>query len=545
MTPRSHPAGTRRPADPGDLPGRPGTPVPGAGVPGRPPAVTVQVSAGTPVGSDPGPAGIGPATNDSCGGRGDETVPRSRYGAAHDRRRCRRGEDPGRSGRRPARLAGGSQQALRAAARAAGRQHHRRPRRGRRGDRPVRVGQVHALPRDQPAGADRLGPDRGGRPAAAGGGQGAGPAARRRRHGLPVVQPLRAQDDPAKRHARPDQGPRQVQGRRAAAGDGAAGAGRHRQPGGQAAGAAVRRSAAAGRHRPRAGDGPQADALRRADLGARPGDDQRGARRHDVPRARGHDDDGGHPRDGLRPPGGRPRDLHGGRQAGRAGTAGGVLQRPQERARPGLPVQDSHPLTHERIPPMRLRTLAAGMAALALALTACGDDGGGGGGEAASIVDKAKNDKKLVIGIKYDQPGLGLRSADGTVSGFDVEMAKYIAKELGVEESGIEWKETVSSNREPFIQQGQVDMVVATYSITDTRKEKVSFAGPYFVAGQSLLVRADNTDITGAESLNNNKKLCSVQGSTPAKKIKEEYAKNVQLQEYDSYSKCVDALLGG
>jgi len=198
---------------------------------------------------------------------------------------------------------------------------------------------------------------------------------------------------------------------------------------------------------------------------------------------------------------------------------------------------------------MRLRTLAAGMAALALALTACGDDsgdgGGGGGSSASSIVDKAKNDKKLVIGIKYDQPGLGLRSADGSFSGFDVEMAKYIAKELGVEESGIEWKETVSANREPFIQQGQVDMVVATYSITDARKEKVSFAGPYFVAGQSLLVRSDSTDITGPESLNNNKKLCSVSGSTPAKKIKDEYAKNVQLQEFDSYSKCVDALIGG
>lgn len=193
---------------------------------------------------------------------------------------------------------------------------------------------------------------------------------------------------------------------------------------------------------------------------------------------------------------------------------------------------------------MRLRTLAAGMAVLALALTACGDDSSNGGGVAASVVDKAKNDKKLTIGIKFDQPGLGLRSADGSFSGFDVEMAKYIAKELGVEESGITFKETVSSNREPFIQQGQVDMVLATYSITDARKEKVSFAGPYFVAGQSLLVRSDSADITGAESLNNNKKLCSVKGSTPAKKIKDEYAKNVQLQEFDSYSKCVDALIG-
>lgn len=193
---------------------------------------------------------------------------------------------------------------------------------------------------------------------------------------------------------------------------------------------------------------------------------------------------------------------------------------------------------------MRLRTMAAGVAALALALAACGDDAGGGGSSATSVVDKAKNDKKLTIGIKYDQPGLGLRSADGSFSGFDVEMAKIVAKSLGVEESGITFKETVSTNREPFIQQGQVDLVIATYSITDTRKEKVSFAGPYFVAGQSLLVRSDSTDVTGVESLNNNKKLCSVKGSTPAKKIKDEFAKNVQLQEFDSYSKCVDALIG-
>ncbi|GAA3566655.1 glutamate ABC transporter substrate-binding protein [Nonomuraea rosea] len=186
------------------------------------------------------------------------------------------------------------------------------------------------------------------------------------------------------------------------------------------------------------------------------------------------------------------------------------------------------------------RSLYAVFAVVALAATACG----GGQESYASVVDKAKNDKKLVIGVKSDQPGLGLRTPDGSFTGFDIEVAKYVAKELGVETKDITFKETVSANREAFLQQGQVDMVVATYSITDARKQKVSFAGPYFVAGQALLVRADDAKLTGPDTLNG-KKLCSVAGSTPAQKVKTEYAKEVQLQEERTYSACVDRVLGG
>ncbi|GAA4918715.1 glutamate transport system substrate-binding protein [Nonomuraea thailandensis] len=185
------------------------------------------------------------------------------------------------------------------------------------------------------------------------------------------------------------------------------------------------------------------------------------------------------------------------------------------------------------------RSLFAVFAVVAVA-SGCG----GGSDSHASIVDKAKNDKKLVIGVKADQPGLGLRTPDGAFTGFDIEVATYVAKQLGVEPSGITFKETVSANREAFIEQGQVDMVVATYSITDARKQKVSFAGPYFVAGQDLLVRAEEAALTGPEALNG-KKLCSVAGSTPAQKVKSEYAKEVQLQEERTYSACVDRVLGG
>lgn len=144
------------------------------------------------------------------------------------------------------------------------------------------------------------------------------------------------------------------------------------------------------------------------------------------------------------------------------------------------------------------------------------------------------------IGIKYDQPGLGLKEATG-YTGFDVEVANYVAKELGY--GTVNFIETPSAQRETMIQGGQVEMIFATYSITDARKEKVSFAGPYFVAGQDLLVRTDS-DITGPDTMNG-KKLCSVTGSTPAKRIKDEHSKDVQLQEYDTYSKCVEALNSG
>jgi glutamate transport system substrate-binding protein len=167
---------------------------------------------------------------------------------------------------------------------------------------------------------------------------------------------------------------------------------------------------------------------------------------------------------------------------------------------------------------------------------------GGSGNGATGVVGKAQRDKKLVIGVKADQPGLGLQTGS-RYEGFDIEIAKIIAKDLGVDESGIQWKTTVSANREPFIQQGTVDLVIATYTINDDRKKKVNFAGPYFIAGQDLLVKSDNTAITGPESLDG-KKVCSVTGSTPAKRIQTDHPK-AKLQLFDAYSKCVEALSQG
>lgn len=156
----------------------------------------------------------------------------------------------------------------------------------------------------------------------------------------------------------------------------------------------------------------------------------------------------------------------------------------------------------------------------------------------------AGNNHKVTIGVKFDQPGLSLRKPDGSLSGFDVDVARYVAQQLGYRPVEIEWKEAPSSQRETLIQNGQVDYIVGTYSITPERKKKVGFAGPYFQTGQSLLVRSENADIVGPESLQNNKKLCSVAGSTPAQRIKQKYP-GVQLQRYDTYALCVEALKNG
>ena len=167
---------------------------------------------------------------------------------------------------------------------------------------------------------------------------------------------------------------------------------------------------------------------------------------------------------------------------------------------------------------------------LVLPLAACGGGGGVGG-------DPGKGGP-VTIGIKFDQPGLGQQEGSN-YTGFDVEVARYVAKELGY--TDVTFKESPSAQRETLLQSEQVKMIFATYSITDDRKTKVSFGGPYFVAGQDLLVKTSNSDITGPDSLNG-KKLGSVTGSTSAKKIKDQYSTGVQLQEYDAYSKCVEAL---
>lgn len=192
---------------------------------------------------------------------------------------------------------------------------------------------------------------------------------------------------------------------------------------------------------------------------------------------------------------------------------------------------------------------------LALSLAACGGDDDEPEVEVASDTEfeagttmaEIAEAGTVTVGTKFDQPGFGLQNLEGEPEGFDVEVAKIIAGAMGIAPEDIEWKESTSDIREQVIEDGEVDFVVATYTINDERKERITFAGPYYEAGQMLMVAEDNDTIEGPEDLADNPdaKVCSVTGSTPSENIKEYLASEDQLVLFDVYDKCADALDNG
>jgi glutamate transport system substrate-binding protein len=203
---------------------------------------------------------------------------------------------------------------------------------------------------------------------------------------------------------------------------------------------------------------------------------------------------------------------------------------------------------------MKKTGFGVALASLAIALVAgCGmsssgasaSGGANGKFEAGTTMERLSSAGKITVGTKFDQPLFGLKGLSGKPEGFDVEIAKIIAGDLGIDASKIDWVETPSKVREEKLEQGAVDLVVATYTINDERKKRVTFAGPYYTAGQDLMVKSDNSAIVGPESLRSARaKVCSVTGSTPAEKIKQ-YIDASQLVLFDVYSKCADALRTG
>jgi len=203
---------------------------------------------------------------------------------------------------------------------------------------------------------------------------------------------------------------------------------------------------------------------------------------------------------------------------------------------------------------IRTKAAVAGIG-LALSLAACGDAGSDEGADvSAEEVESGKFEEgskmaelaeagEVTVGVKFDQPGLGFKDAASDIpTGFDVEIAKLLVADLGIDpqSDSVTWEETISDNREPYLQEGRVDLVLATYSITEERRAIVGQTGPYLVTGQQILVKEDS-NIQGKEDLQG-EEVCSATGSTSIENVE---AEGMVPAAAPDYSQCVEDVLNG
>ena len=204
---------------------------------------------------------------------------------------------------------------------------------------------------------------------------------------------------------------------------------------------------------------------------------------------------------------------------------------------------------------MLLRRISGAViaAALLLATAACGSGATGSDAPepaknvsfpAGSTMDTIAKSGKLRVGVKFDHPLLSQRNLKGKLEGFEADMVRYIAAKLGLDESKIELVEASGSNREQFLQQDKVDMVVATLSITDKRQQVISFAGPYLNVKQDLVVKKGNPSGIRNPQDPPGRKVCSTLGGAVSDVTRTTYPQT-NLVEFDVSSKCIDALKTG
>ena len=160
-----------------------------------------------------------------------------------------------------------------------------------------------------------------------------------------------------------------------------------------------------------------------------------------------------------------------------------------------------------------------------------------------TLLRKIQDRGKIVVGVKYDVPMFGLfNSATHKVEGFDADIAQEIANYILGSPDAIEFKETISNNRIPFLKNGTVDVVVSTMTINAEREKEIDFSVVYYLAGQSLLV-PQNSALTSVKDLAG-KKVGTARGSTSEKNIRAA-APQADVRLFDGYSEAVAAMAAG
>ena len=191
-----------------------------------------------------------------------------------------------------------------------------------------------------------------------------------------------------------------------------------------------------------------------------------------------------------------------------------------------------------------------------LVASGCGDDDDeGGGGSAATTTTPAEKPSfaagttmaklqdagEIKIGVKYDVPPFGFKNPEtNAIEGFDIDIGKAIAADLGVEPKFIE---AISDNRIPFLKDGTADLILSTMTINAERDEEIDFSEPYFIARGRILVKKDNNEIKGVDDLAG-KEVCTVLGSTYEETLKKQ-APRAKRRLVDTYSECLELIQNG
>lgn len=197
------------------------------------------------------------------------------------------------------------------------------------------------------------------------------------------------------------------------------------------------------------------------------------------------------------------------------------------------------------------KKIAAVFAAAAMALSLAACSGGNNDGSSAAdsgnsaaagsfrTVDEIKNSGKITIGVFSDKNPFGYVDNNGEFQGYDVYFAKRIAEDLGVE---LELTPVEAASRVEFLETAKVDIILANFTVTDERKEKVDFALPYMKVALGV-VSPDSAVITDVEQLNG-KTLIVVKGTTAESFFTANYP-DVKLQKYDEYNEAYSSLQDG
>ncbi|MEN0136719.1 MAG: glutamate ABC transporter substrate-binding protein [Rhodococcus sp. (in: high G+C Gram-positive bacteria)] len=163
---------------------------------------------------------------------------------------------------------------------------------------------------------------------------------------------------------------------------------------------------------------------------------------------------------------------------------------------------------------------------------------------AGTTMEKIARDGVLRVGTRFDHPGLSARNLRGEQEGYEIDLVRYIAGKLGVPADRIEWTEANSASREQLLQQDKVDVVVATLSINDKRRQVISFGGPYLDINNDLVTAKGNPKNITDPQTPNGVTVCSTLGGAVSASLRKNFPQT-NLIEFDVSSKCIDALKNG